>query len=105
MAMFNMQGTGNPLSTEQQGPMDLGGLPPEFLYALVELLAGLQKQEMPPQQSMQSQGMQPGELEQLMQMFQQPQQQPRQPLQVDPAMLRDLVNRGGNPWGQVEPGK
>lgn len=106
--MPNMRGTGNQigggLSMDPSG--GTGILPAEILQLLLGLMRSLPTQEMPPAPGpYQQQPLGPGELEQLMQMLTQPQQQPRQPMQTNPTMMRDLVNRGGNPWSQVEPGR
>lgn len=79
-----MRGTGNQI--------DLSGLPPEVLYALIEMLS----RTMQPQESEGSFGslpFQPGEMEALNRYGMMDQRSPRRVEPTSPGNVRDLLNR------------
>jgi len=86
-----------------QPPLDLSGLPPEVLYALIELLGGggMEAEQAPPGAQFQGQPGVPGELEAILRFLQQ--QGPEGRMQMSGAQFPDMVNRGQ--WGNVEPGR
>jgi hypothetical protein len=81
--------------------MDLNGLPPEILYALIEMLSGGIQDR--PGQQYQQQPTGPNEMEAFMRYLQT--MPPPNRMQVDPTRYRELVDYGQNPWGNVEPGR
>ena len=100
-----MWGNGNQMMGRGQPPLDLSGLPPEILYALIEMLAGggVEAEQAPPGAQFQEQQGNPGDLEALMRLMQQ--QGPQGRMKMDPAMFPDMVNRGQQRWSNVEPGR
>lgn len=103
--MPNMWGTGNQMMP--QGNVG-GQMTPDMLLMFLQMLRSLPTQEIQPEpdprQPYDSVPLGPGELEAILGQIQPPTPQ-RRPIQVNPLMLRDLVNRKDWGWGQLEPGR
>jgi hypothetical protein len=94
--------TGPPPGMGGQSPVDLRGLPPEVLYALIEMLAG--GVAATPGQQYEEQPVDPYGMEGIHRWLET--LPPPRRMQVHPMQYHELVDYGQyNPWGNVEPGR